>query len=64
MRYSFFSSLAGVLAASAVTHTVSAQSTLPPPQFTAILTGQFNETTVQAQTTGPFGTRVHLASGG
>ncbi|KAM5530163.1 hypothetical protein V8D89_016165 [Ganoderma adspersum] len=59
---SFLSQLAAVLAASAAT--VSAQSTLPPLQFTAIFTGQFNATSEDG-TAGPFGTRLHrVASGG
>ena len=52
---------AAVLASSAAT--VSAQSPLPPPQFTAILTGQLNAT-YQDQATGLFGTRHNLEASG
>ncbi|KAM5530164.1 hypothetical protein V8D89_016166 [Ganoderma adspersum] len=42
---------------------LSAQSSLPPPQFTAIFTGQISEAT-QMNTTGPFGIRIHLEAAG
>ena len=58
----FFSSLPAVLAALGAM--ASAQNSLPPPQFTAILTGQFNATKTRIETGGPFGTRVHFEEGG
>ena len=54
--------LAATILASSMA-TVSAQSPLPPPQFTAILTGQLNAT-YQDQATGLFGTRHNLEASG
>ena len=54
---------AAVLRLASSTATVSAQSALPPPQFAAILTGQFTGFN-ENQTQGPFGTRDHIEASG
>ena len=63
MRYSLpLSSLAAVLGAF-VTMASAQDITLPPPQFTAIFTGQFTANGPQCvETQGPFGTHYHLQS--
>ncbi|PIL36405.1 hypothetical protein GSI_00093 [Ganoderma sinense ZZ0214-1] len=55
--------LARTLAGSAAT--VSAQSPLPPPHFTAVFTGKlYAAGAAEYSTAGPFGTRTHLSATG
>ncbi|KAI1783749.1 hypothetical protein LXA43DRAFT_1067373 [Ganoderma leucocontextum] len=58
---SFLSSLAAILAAS--TAAVSAQTPLPTPKFEALFAGVLTIAS-SLNTTGPFGTRIHVAISG
>ena len=60
---SFFSFVAAAVVLASSAATVSAQTPLPAPQFTAILMGQVNGST-HLHATGPFGTRDHSEASG